>query len=181
MRQVGLDPAGGVDVIDRVVVMLLHACGDGEDIGIEDDVFGGKADLVDQYAVGALADPDFVLVSGGLAQFVKSHHYNGSAVFQNFRRVLAKLFFAFFQRNRIDDALALQALQTGLDDLPFRRVHHKRHLGDFRLTPEQLQEACHRRDAINHALVHTDVEDVRPVLDLLPGYAYRFFIFAFLD
>ena len=46
---------------------------------------------------------------------------------------------------------------------------------------QQLQVACHRRDAVDHALVHADVEDVRPVLDLLPGYAYRFFIFALLD
>ena len=46
---------------------------------------------------------------------------------------------------------------------------------------EQLQEARHRRDAVDHALVHADVEDVRPVLDLLPGDAYRFFVFALLD
>ena len=181
VRQVRLDPTRGIDVVDRVVVMLLHACGDGEDIGIEDDVFGGKADLVDQDAVGTLADPDFVLVSRGLTLFVKSHHYHGRAVFQNFRRVLAKLLFAFFQRNRIDDALALQALQTGLDDLPFRGVHHKRHLGDFWLTPEQLHEARHRRDAVNHALVHADVEDICPVFDLLAGDAYSFLIFTFLD
>ena len=44
-----------------------------------------------------------------------------------------------------------------------------------------FEEACHRCDAVDHALVHADVEDVRTVLDLLPGYAYRSFIFAFLD
>ncbi len=67
VRQVGLDPARGVDVVDRVVVVLLHAGGNGEDIGIEDDVFRRKADFVDQNSVGALADADLVFVTRGLA------------------------------------------------------------------------------------------------------------------
>ena len=180
VRQVGFDPARGVDEVNRVVVVLLHAGGNGEDIRIEDDVFGRKANLVDQYPVGALADADLVLVSRGLALLVESHHHHRRAIFENGGGVLAKLFFAFFQRNRIDDALALQALQPRLDDLPFRGVHHERHLGDFGLAPQQLQEARHRRDAVDHALVHADVEDIRSVLDLLPGDAYRFFIFALL-
>ena len=39
----------------------------------------------------------------------------------------------------------------------------------------------HCRDAVDHALVHADVDHVGPVLDLLPGYTYRFFVFAFLN
>ncbi len=42
-RQVGLDPAGGLDEVDRVVVVLLDAGADGEHVGIEDDVLGGEA------------------------------------------------------------------------------------------------------------------------------------------
>ena len=133
---------------------------------------GGKPDLIDQDPVGALADADLVFVSRGLPLFVEGHHDRRRAVFQNRCRVLAKFLFAFFQRNRIDDALALQALQPGLDDLPLRGVHHERHFGDFRLACQQLQKARHRGDAVDHALVHADVEDVRAVLDLLPGDAY---------
>ena len=181
VRQVGLDPARGVDVVHRVVVMLLHAGGNGEDIGIEDDVFGRKSDLVDQDPVSALADADLVLVSRGLALFVEGHHHRRRAIFEHCRGVLAKLLFAFFQRDRVDDALALQALEPCLDDLPFRGVHHEGHFGDFGLARQQLQEACHGRDAVDHALVHADVEDIRAVLDLLPGYAYRVLIFALLD
>ena len=131
--------------------------------------------------VGALADTDLVVISRGLALLVEGHHHNRRAIFQNFSGVLAKLFFAFLQRDRIDDSLALQTLQPCLDDFPFRGVHHERHLGDFRLAPEQLQEACHRRDAVDHALVHADIEDISSVLDLLPGNTYRFFIFALFD
>jgi hypothetical protein len=41
--QVGLDPARGLDEVDGVVVVLLDAGGDGEDVGVEDDVLGREA------------------------------------------------------------------------------------------------------------------------------------------
>ncbi len=50
--QVLLDPACGLDEVDRVVRMLLDAGGDREDVRIEDDVLGRKADLVDEDAIG---------------------------------------------------------------------------------------------------------------------------------
>src|SRR5690242_21423768 len=40
-----LDLARGLDEIDAVVVVLLDAGGDGEDVGIEDDVLGREVDL----------------------------------------------------------------------------------------------------------------------------------------
>ncbi len=48
VRQVRLDPARGLDEVDGVVVVLLDAGRDGEDVRVEDDVLGRKADLVDQ-------------------------------------------------------------------------------------------------------------------------------------
>ena len=97
------------------------------------------------------------------------------------RGVLAELLFAFLQRDGVDDALALQALQAGLDDLPLGGVHHEGHLGDLGLAAEQLQVAGHGGDAVDHALVHADVDDVGAVLDLLARDADRFFVLAFLD
>jgi len=44
-----------------------------------------------------------------------------------------------------------------------------------------LQESRHGHDAVDHALVHADVENVRAVLDLLAGDAYRLFILSLLD
>jgi hypothetical protein len=181
VRQVGLDPARGVDEVDGVVVVLLHAGGDGEDVGIEDDVFGRKTDFVDEDAVGALADADLVFVGRGLALFVEGHHHHGRAVFQHGGGVVAELLFAFFERDGVDDALALQALEAGLDDLPLGGVDHEGDLGDLGLAGQQLQVAGHGGDAVDHALVHADVDDVGAVLDLLAGDAYGFFVFAFLD
>ncbi len=44
-----------------------------------------------------------------------------------------------------------------------------------------MQIARHGSDAVDHALVHADVEDVCAILDLLAGYADGFLEFAFLD
>ncbi len=45
MRQIALDDARGFDEIDAVILMLLDAGRDRENIGIEDDVLGRKADV----------------------------------------------------------------------------------------------------------------------------------------
>ena len=50
--EVGFDPACGFDEVDGVVVVLFHAGGDGEDVGVEDDVFRREADFIDEHAVG---------------------------------------------------------------------------------------------------------------------------------
>ena len=123
----------------------------------------------------------FSAIARGLALLVERHHYHRRAVFEHPARILAELVFAFLQRNRVDDALALKALQPGLDDLPLRGVDHERHPGYLRLAGQQLQVARHRGDAVDHALVHADVDDVGAVLHLLPGDAYRFFELAFFD
>ncbi len=181
MGQVGFDPARGVDEVVRVVVVLLHAGGDGEDVGVEDDVLGRKADLVDKDAVGALADADLVFVGGGLALLVEGHHDDGGAVFAHERGIFAKFVFAFLERDGVDDALALEAFEAGFDDLPLGGVHHEGDLGHLGFGAEQLQVAGHGGDAVNHALVHADVEDIGAVFYLLAGYADRLFVVTFLD
>ena len=93
----------------------------------------------------------------------------------------AELLLAFFERNGVDDALALKALEAGLDDLPLGGVHHEGNFGDLRLAGQQLQKARHGGDAVDHALVHADVDDVGAVLHLLARDADGFFEFAFLD
>ena len=47
--------------------MLLDARGNGEDVGVEDDVFGRKVHFIDQDAVGALADLGLAREGVGLA------------------------------------------------------------------------------------------------------------------
>ncbi len=172
-RQVLLDPARGVDEIDGVVVVLLDARRDREDVRVEDDVLGRKADLVDQDAVGARADLGLALEGVGLALLVEGHDDRGRAIAAHQAGLAAELVLAFLHRDRVDDALALQAFEACLDHAPLRRVHHHRDARDLGLAGHEVQEAHHRRLAVQHRLVHVDVDDLRAVLDLLPGHGQR--------
>src|SRR6201999_2786842 len=176
VRQIFLDPAGRVDEVDCVVVVLLHPGGDREDVGIEDDVFGRESDAVDQDSISTFTDTDLVFERGGLALFVEGHHDNRGAVSQHRRCIFPELLFAFFKRDGVYDAFALHAFKAGFDDLPLGGVHHERHLGDFRFGCQQLQKAAHGGDAIDHALVHADVDNVGAIFDLLTRDAYRLFV-----
>ena len=80
VRQVLFDPARGLDEVHRVVVVLLDAGRDREDVRIEDDVFRREADLLHQNVVAALADIDLALIGVGLALFVERHHHRRRAV-----------------------------------------------------------------------------------------------------
>jgi hypothetical protein len=77
--------------------------------------------------------------------------------------------------------LPCSIFRPGLDDLPLRGIDHERHLGDFRLALQQVEELRHRRHAVDEALVHADVDDVRAVLDLLTRDGHGLLEFAFLD
>ena len=88
---------------------------------------------------------------------------------------------AFFHRNRIDDAFALDAFQPGFDDFPFGRIEHDRHAGNVRFGGDQLQETIHRRNAVEHGIVHVDVDDLGAVFDLLAGDGQGFVEARFAD
>ena len=181
IRQVLFDPPRGLDEVHRVVVMLLDARADGEDVWIENDVLGWESDLVHEDAVRALADADFFRVGRRLPLLVECHHDDRRAVFQNVPRVLFEFLLTSLQRDRIHDAFSLQTFQSRLDDFPLRRVHHERHLRHVRLHAEHVEEARHRGDAINHPFVHADVYDVGPVLHLLLRNRDGFLVFVLLD
>ncbi len=55
----------GLNKVYSVVVVLLHAGGDGQDVGVEDDVGGVEAHHLSQDAEGPLTDLD-------LASFISS-------------------------------------------------------------------------------------------------------------
>ena len=161
--------------------MLIYPSADREDIRIKNNVLRRKPDFIHEDAICPLADADFLSVSRGLPLLIECHHHHRSAVFQNVPRLPLELIYSRLQRDRVHDAFTLQAFQSGLDDFPLRRVHHERHLRHVRLAAEELQEARHRRDSINHPLVHADVYDVGPVLHLLPRHGHSLLVFVLLD
>ena len=164
-----LDLASGVDEVDGVVVVLLHTSTDGQDVGIEDDILGVEANLLDEELVRAHADAHLLSLGSGLALFVERHHHDSGAVALDNRGVLQELLLATLERDGVHDALALAALQTGLDDVELRRVDHERDLAHVGLGNHEVHEARHRGLAVDEAVVHVDVDDVGTVLDLLEG------------
>ena len=88
--------------------MLFDAGGDGEDVGVKDDVFWGEADFADENVVGAFTDAAFVLVGGGLAFFVEGHDDDGGSVVEDVGGIFSEGVFSFFEGDGVDDAFALE-------------------------------------------------------------------------
>ena len=126
-REVVLDPAGGLDEVGAVGRVLLDARRHREDVGVEDDVLGGEADLVDEDVVGPATDLLAPLQRVGLALLVEGHDDDGRAVLAAQAGVLDERPDALLHGDGVDDRLALHALQAGLDDLPLGGVDHQRH------------------------------------------------------
>ena len=168
-RQAFLDPPRRLEEGDGVAVVLLDAGGDGEDVRIEDDVLGREADPLGEQPVAALADRELALRGVRLPLLVERHDDDGGAVSADLAGERQERLLALLEADRVDDALALQALQPRLDDRPLRGVDHHRHPGDVRLGGDQVEEADHRRLRVQHRLVHVDVDDLSAVGDLLAG------------
>ena len=156
-----------LDEGDAVAVVLLDAGRDREDVGIEDDVLGRKADLLGQQLVGALADRDLALERVGLALLVERHHDDRGAIGAHQPRLSQERLLAFLHRDRIDDRLALHAFEAGLDHREFRGIDHHRHARDVGLGGDEVEELDHRALRVDQALVHVDVDDLRAVGDLI--------------
>ena len=111
-----LDLTAGLEKRDCVVVVLLDAGGHGKDVGIEDDVLRGEADLLHQNPVRAPADLDLSCGRLRLSLFVEGHHHDGSAVSQDHFCLLAERRLTFLEADRVHDGLAL--------DVPEARLQH---------------------------------------------------------
>ena len=167
-----LDLTARFDEVTAVIVVLRHAGRDGEDVRVENDVTRREA-YTDHDVIRALADPNFILFRRRLSFLVESHDDGrGTVILQNFR-LFNKERFSLFQRDTVADALALDALQPGFDNLKLGRIDHERHFRNVRLRDRTLQELLHRNDAVDHAVVDVDVDDHRSVLDLLASDLHR--------
>ena len=74
---------------------------------------------------------------------------------------------ALLQRDRIDERLALDALQPRLDHGELRAVDHHRHASDIRLGRDEIEELDHGSLGIDQAFVHINVNDLRAIGDLV--------------
>ena len=150
--------------------MLFETGRNREDVGIEDDVGRVKSCLLGQNLVRALADRDLALDRVRLAHLVERHDDDAGPEALDDARLVQEVGFAFLEADRVDDALALHALETGLDDRPPGTVDHHRHARNLGLGRDVTEERRHGLLGVEHALVHVDVDQVRAVADLLGGH-----------
>ena len=121
----------GLEEIDGVVVVLLDAGRDREDVRIENDVFRGKADRLGQQLVRPRADAGRFSNRASAACPCSSNAMTtaaGAVAACIEAGATQELRLAILERDGVDDAFALQALQAFLEDGPLRRIHHDRHL-----------------------------------------------------
>ena len=181
VRQAPPDFARGLDVIHRVVVVLLDAGRDREDVRVEDDVLRRETRLLGEDLVRARADLDLALPRVGLAFFIEGHHHHGRAVAAAGARLFDEFFLAFLEADGVHHRLALHAFQAGLDHTPLGGVDHDRHARDFRFGGDQVQEGRHGLLALEHGLVHVHVDHLRAVLHLLARHVEGLVVFVIED
>ena len=169
------------DKVDSIIIVFINSCGDGKDIGVEDNVFGRNAHLLGQNPVGPGTNLDLACLGVGLAGFVEGHDDHGGAVLAAQPGMVDEHGLPLLHADGIHHPLALDALEPGLDDRPLGGVDHHGHPGDVRLRGAEIQEGGHGHFALQHGLVHVDVDHLRAVLDLASRDFERLVILPFQD
>ena len=153
--------------------MLVNASGYGENVRVKNNVFWRKVHLIHQHAVGALANFNLARVGIGLAFFIKRHHHGSRAIAAQQFGLMLKRINAFFHADGVHHRLALHAAQARLNHAPFAGVDHDGHPGNVRLRGYEVQKPHHGGLAVEHGLVHIDVDDLRAVFYLLARHGQR--------
>ena len=146
--------------------MLLDPGRDGENVRVEDEVLRRPA-VGRQQVVGAPADLDLALDGVGLPELVERHHDDAGAVAADRSRRLEERLLPFLEADRIDDPLALDALEARLERREARAVDHDRDPRHLGLGREQVEEGGHRLLGVEQVGVHVHVEHVRAASHLL--------------
>ena len=147
--------------------VLLDPGRDREDVRVHDHVLRREPGLADEQVVGAAEDLDLALDGVRLAALVERHDDDRRAERAHRARLLEERLLALLQRDRVHDALALQAAQAGLEGREARAVDHDRQPRGLRLGGEQVEEGRHRLLGVEQVGVHVHVEQVRAASHLL--------------
>ena len=135
--------------------------------------FGSKIEVLrrpavgDEEVVGAAADLDLALDGVRLAELVERHHDHARAVAADRPRLLEERLLALLEADRVDDPLALHALQPRFERGEARAVDHDRDPRHLGLGREQVEERRHRLLGVEQVGVHVHVEEVRAAAHLL--------------
>ena len=156
-----------LDVPLRKLRVLLDPGGHREHVRVEDDVLGPEPGLADQEVVRAAEDLDLPLDRLGLPLLVEGHDDDAGAVPPHRPGLLEEDVLTLLQRDRVDDPLALEALEPRFERGEARAVDHDRQPGRLRLGRDQVEEPRHRLLRVEQVGVHVHVEEVRAATHLL--------------
>jgi len=151
--------------------VLLDARGDREDVRVEDDVSRREADLVDEDAVRALADHLAAFEIVGLAVLVEGHDHDRGAVLAAQRRPRAGTSSSpsFMEMEFTIGLPCTQrrpaSITANFDESTMRGTRLMSGSLAISLTKRSIAA-----NAVDHAFVHVDVDDLRAVLDLLASH-----------
>ncbi len=168
-----LEQRNRLDVPLRELRVLLDPRRHREHVRVEDDVLGPEAGLAGQQVVRTAEDLDLPLDRLGLPLLVEGHDDDAGSVPPHRPRLLEEDVLALLQRDRVDDPLALEALEPGLERGEARAVDHDRQPGRLRLGRDQVEEPRHRLLRIEQVGVHVHVEEVRSAAHLLDARPRR--------
>ena len=179
--QVLVYPTGSADEVGSIAVVLLHTRSNGQYIGVEDNIERIHANALGQNPICTLGNLNTTLIARGLTLFVEAHHDDGSAVAHTVAGMTDEDVLTLFQRDAIDDALALHALQALDDDIPLRGVNHDGHAGNVGLSSDGVKKIHHLLAGVQQAVVHVDVDDQGAVVHLFAGYRDGLVVLLLLD
>ena len=180
-RQVLSYPLHAPDEVEGVSVVLLHARGDGQHVGVEYDIAGIHPNDVHQYMVRPLGYLYASLISSGLPSLVETHHHASRPIPHHVTGMGNEDFLSLFQRKGIHDGLSLHALQPRHYDFPSRRVYHHGDAGYLRLGGNQVKEVGHLLFRVEQGIVHVDIQYHRAILHLLSGDGDSLIVLPVLD
>ena len=168
MGQVLLYPFYGTNEVDAIVLVFFDAGSDRKDIDVEDDVLWREADG-GQEIVGTTGNGNLAFVGCGLSFLVESHHNNSGSQSAQFCGFGQEVLFACFETYGVDDAFALCVLQSGKYCRPVAAVYHQDSLAHGRFSADVSAEGLHFLLAVEHGIVHIDVDDSCSAFYLLTG------------
>ena len=173
------DPACGPYEVYGIVIMLLHACSNGKDIGVEDNVERVHAYPACKNVICTTGYGYTPIVGGSLSLLVEAHHDDSSSMTHYIPRMGDKGLLALLQGYGVYDTLSLSTLQASHYDLPLAGVYHYGHLGNLRLRGYHIEECHHLSLGIEQSVVHVDVDDHCSILHL-PARDVESLLVAFL-
>ncbi len=164
--------ADALDGLDAVLPALLHAGGQGEREGVEDEVLGPQAVAPDGDVVNGPGRPQLPFGGARLSLGVdaRADDRRAELLGQGEERVEPGAdVVPLFEVDRIDDGPAADPGQRGLDHRRLGRVDHQRH---GRLGGEPGGNLLHVGDAVGARVVDAHVDQVRALLDLVTCHGH---------